>query len=1615
MSGPAPTPQSLALGADSPGPSSAPRALTFADRVRAQEAIERLYYRHQIGATKPFEEAVSRAAIEAKVRRYLEESIALETLWKTPITDDALQRELERMAGGTRMPERLREIYAALGDDLFLIKECVARATLADRLTHNFYAYDPRFHSAARKAVDSIREQLVSGALSTKADHPNRTVVEIRVGSQAGSLTQTDFDRKRAQFAAVDQPTAVVESRDAFSFDVLLEQSPTSLRVATYVVSKIRWEDWWSSAGGSYRGQTIVPVASTSLNLPAPSGASAFDPNAPCTGDGWNNGVLDDLPQGRAEHTAVWTGSEMLVWGGADFANFGYYESGSRYDPVTDTWQRMTMTNAPRGRVGHTAVWTGSEMIVWGGYDQYSNSYYVSGGRYDPVADRWTRTSLGPSARISHSAVWTGTRMIVWGGYFEASNPPTYLKTGALYDPSTDSWTPTAALPAFFAGRYRHTAVWTGSEMIVWGGFVNGGFPSGDGRRYNPATNSWSPMTGTEARFDHAAVWTGTSLVVWGGRQYVPCPYCPNGGYTITQVNTGARYDPVRDFWIPMSVAGAPYMQSPLAAWTGHDVIVLRNERSTNDGARYDPSIDRWTAIATDTSSPAREEASLVWTGRYAIVWGGRASSPSFTVLNTGRRYDPWSDTWTPTSTSGPASQRISHSAVWSGNEMIVWGGRSSAQQPVYLDSGGRYDPGIDSWTEMTAHAAPSPRRGHAALWTGGEMLVWGGEGASGQLNSGGRYDPLNDAWRATSGVDAPSPRAHHATAWTGQRMVVWGGRNSSTVLGDGGVYDPATDRWKATTLVNAPSPRQDQTAIWSGNQVVIWGGSLGIQGDVATDTGGLYDPLNDTWSPTSITGAPSPRAFQTAVWAGGRMVVWGGGGDYSALDSGGRYDPVSDVWSATTTVGAPPPRGSHSAVAAGNRMIVWGGVLLYLGLPNTGGLYDVVADRWTKITKPGDPGLRNGTAVWTGEAMLTWTGNDGGRYFPGPSLDDDCDGDGVAADAGDCDDHDPSIHPGAEERCDGVGNDCGSLYWPWVPFVPPWEPADADRDRDGWLECGGDCDDNNVYRHPGQAEACDGFDTDCSGDDPLLTEADADGDGFRICQGDCNDANRYAHPGGSEYSCDGSDDDCDGLVDEGGDALCIFNHGCVTATCSGSQGCTNITQREEGPCDDGNPCTGNDSCNYNSHCEGTSDVPNGTACDDRNPCTLDDQCIDGQCSYTTREACGFDDSDCNGYEYCSDDTGQCTAANILSDCDDGNVCTDDSCDETGCHHVNNSAPCDDGNACTAGDVCAGGACLAGAPRTCDDGNPCTDDACAPWAGCTQTNREGACDDGNVCTGWDACSDGTCVGQDPVACPAADSCHTEGTCDPATGVCSGVAQPDGTECDDGELCTTDDRCVAGSCTPAGSGLAEPNPRANGYYTSLCRVPHSGDQLTDADAACVGTIARTFAGVATVADLCAELTPSQPNNDPCDRTEDDLMVLALNLCRGRTCTSQPIRSQCGQNKSVGASFDESDAALSRSSRDSAACAHVKCLDEEINTGRALEMNSLTLRGESGAVRLTWAPPYVGELGVRTIRYQVQRRVRGSLAPFTRIATTEATTFLDGNAGGNFEYDVTAIVD
>jgi len=212
---------------------------------------------------------------------------------------------------------------------------------------------------------------------------------------------------------------------------------------------------------------------------------------------------------------------------------------------------------------------------------------------------------------------------------------------------------------------------------------------------------------------------------------------------------------------------------------------------------------------------------------------------------------------------------------------MIIWGG-TGAPGGKY-NSGARYNPATDTWAGITAVGAPMPRKQHSAVWTGTEMIVWGGCGMLPEhmceIGTGARYNPMTETWTPTSGVNAPQARQGHTAVWTGSEMIIWGGCRwvndacSSSALGNGGGrYNPATDSWIATSTVGPPTPRIAHTALWTGSVMIVSGGGSPV------NTGGRYDPATDTWQPTS-TGANVPGACtrHTAVWTGSEMIVWGG------------------------------------------------------------------------------------------------------------------------------------------------------------------------------------------------------------------------------------------------------------------------------------------------------------------------------------------------------------------------------------------------------------------------------------------------------------------------------------------------------------------------------------------------------------------------------------------------------------------------------------------------------------------------------------------------------------------------------------------------------------------
>ena len=365
------------------------------------------------------------------------------------------------------------------------------------------------------------------------------------------------------------------------------------------------------------------------LLLVACGGAAADDATPEGARGTWRETSVVGVPAPRVHHSAVWTGSEMLVWGGRRPGWINGLGDGARYDPVRDVWRPMSTEDAPSARHEHGAVWTGSEMVVLGGRNYWLGALGEPGA-YDPVHDRWRRlpTEGGPSPRFGHATVWTGSEVLVWGG----ADALGLLATGARYRPDLDRFAPisTQGAPppaqdaafAFSAGRFF---VWNGGDAKAGKPIVGGGI-------YDPGNDAWSEVAQEGApRWTHRtlALPIGDDILVWGDIQ---------GG------SASARYSPGTNTWVAVRGEGAPRQRGCVAAvFTGEVAILfggavatgMGGERTLGDGALFDPRTGQWGALGLEGAPSPRKCAPSVWTGTEMIVWGGADDT---TVVGTGGR-----------------------------------------------------------------------------------------------------------------------------------------------------------------------------------------------------------------------------------------------------------------------------------------------------------------------------------------------------------------------------------------------------------------------------------------------------------------------------------------------------------------------------------------------------------------------------------------------------------------------------------------------------------------------------------------------------------------------------------------------------------------------------------------------------------------------------------------------------------------------------------------------------------------------------------------------------------------------------------------------------------------
>lgn len=337
------------------------------------------------------------------------------------------------------------------------------------------------------------------------------------------------------------------------------------------------------------------------------------------------------------------------------------------------------------------------------------------------------------------------------------------------------------------------------------------------------------------------------------------------------------------------------------------------------------------------------------------------------------------SPAWVDGTAAGAPTARYGHSGIWTGSEMIVWGGSLT---PVLLSgAGAAYQVASDTWRTLPALGAPEARTGHTAAWSGTEMWIWGGYAAGNYLNTGGRYSPAAQSWTPLPTADAPPGREGHIMVWTGLRLLVWGGRNHSGLLDSGAAYDPEPAEWNLFAVSGTPVARSGASAVWTGAEVMIWGGT-GSEGPLNSGGRLAFTPDGNPLAWATIAGGSnlSARSGHTAVWTGHRMIIWGGRSGSVLTGDGSRYDPVTDTWEPVASAGAPSPRHLHGALWTGSEMIIHGGETA-AGPAADGAAYDPVKDTWRPLNSAGHPQARSeGVSIWTGTELVVFGGRAAGQ-----------------------------------------------------------------------------------------------------------------------------------------------------------------------------------------------------------------------------------------------------------------------------------------------------------------------------------------------------------------------------------------------------------------------------------------------------------------------------------------------------------------------------------------------------------------------------------------------------------------------------------------------------------
>ncbi|MCU1449587.1 MAG: putative Tat (twin-arginine translocation) pathway signal sequence [Acidimicrobiales bacterium] len=360
-----------------------------------------------------------------------------------------------------------------------------------------------------------------------------------------------------------------------------------------------------------------------------------------------------------------------------------------------------------------------------------------------PGQTHWVPLAKAPIAgRISAGSVWTGRELLIFGGVGR-TGAPTPLADGAAYQPSSHSWRRIAPPPAGVLGDVGTGSAWTGKVAVFWAGNSPDG--PATGAVYDPAADSWRrlPDGPLRPREGYASVWTGTELVIVGG----------TSGDGVAQPKAAAL-DPATVRWRQVhGFDSFPGLLAAGAVWTGHEVVVAGTlllcpekgslcRESRPIVIAYDPARDAAREVdlgrAQMTNDDKKALTAVGWTGKRVLLSSAAANPPRLFT------YEPGAEAWRTTSAAPCQLPDPAYStSKWTGDRYAAACGRDALQM---------YDPSSDRWQKLSVGPSPmNTRSGAVVAWTGRELIAW-----SGGAKEAGTPTPADGAALALTSASNP-------------------------------------------------------------------------------------------------------------------------------------------------------------------------------------------------------------------------------------------------------------------------------------------------------------------------------------------------------------------------------------------------------------------------------------------------------------------------------------------------------------------------------------------------------------------------------------------------------------------------------------------------------------------------------------------------------------------------------------------------------------------------------------------------------------------------------------------------------------------------------------------